>query len=37
MWTMEQVKDGQIFVEINKKEGVDDLGMKHRNFPLRSK
>lgn len=37
MWTMEQVKDGQIVVEINKKEGGDHLRMKQRKFPLRIK
>lgn len=37
MLTMEQGKDGQIVVEINNKKGGDDLGIKQRKFPLRSK
>ena len=37
MWTMEQVKDRQIVVEINKKEGGGHLRMKQKKFPLRIK
>ena len=34
---MEQGKDGQIVVEISKKKGGDDLGIKQRKFTFRSK
>ena len=37
MLMIEQGKDGQIVVEINKKKGGDDPGIKQRKFPFRSK